>query len=589
MLAASPAAAQADELPAGFHRDLARAETLMSHGDYDEALIILEKIQLRVPDNQKILNLLQRAYQRTKQYDKLLDLLLPRLSVSEDRVRDAAAIADCQFKLGSIEAAESTLTELLEIPPADSPVYRAVAQTYLQNGRYAQAAEIYLRARELLGKPTLFSQELADLYERRRDYAKAIREYFIDLQENPRRLKTVHRKIAAIVQMEEGSTELTEALKQLVAENPDNFFARRLYAESLLESGHAESAWPEYLAADRLAENPTEHIIYFIGRCLEDELYSLARQAILTFFERYEVHSSTVDVRLAYARSMTGLGHPDSAIIILHGVAELFKLPDRKAEIAYEIANVYFDHLNDLDSAEFYYRQVLTMSNRREAGINSSIRRGDCRLRRGDLAGADSAYAECERMRLKEEQKEAVLFKRAELLLFAGQYDSLVTALKSLVADHPRGYYVNDAIALSMRINENREPFDWSLKKFAAAALKRQQERLDSARMLFWELAADSANGLADDALFELGRLYARAGQPDSAVIAFGLLIERYPNGFLVPAALTEQGEVYIAGLGRPDSARAAFRRVLTEFGDSPYLEEARRRLKNLNHAPSGG
>ena len=161
--------------------------------------------------------------------------------------------------------------------------------------------------------------------------------------------------------------------------------------------------------------------------------------------------------------------------------------------------------------------------------------------------------------------------------------------LKSLIADHPRGFYVNDAIMLSLRISENREPFDWSLKKFAAAALKRRQERLDSARVIFWELAADSASGLADDALLELGRLYAKASQPDSAVFTYDMLIDRYPESFLVPAALTEQGSVYATGLGRPDAARAAFRRVLTEFGDSPYLEEARRLLRNMDHTPPGG
>lgn len=564
-------------------KSLVRAESYLSHGKYEEATIILEKLRLRDPANQKVVQLLRRAYQRNKEYAKLLDLLLADLPHSPKYEEDAALIADCHFKLGQVPAAESTLTELLVPPPADPQVYRLAARTYQRNGRHMQAVDTYERAREYLGQPTLFSRELADLYEARREYAKAIKEYFVDLQENPRNLRNVRRKIAAIVRVEEGTAELTAALQDIVAENPDNFYAHRLYAELLLESGDAEAAWPEYVAADRLAENPTEHILYFIRRCLENRQYDPARKACLTFFEQYSEHTSSVDVKLFYARALVGLGKPDSAITILQEVVTLFPRPEHQAETYQEIGNVYLDRQNNLDSAEHYYRQALASSSRHEIAFTSSVRLGDCLLRRGDLAGADSAYAGSAQLRPQQDQQEVVRFKRVELLFFTEKFDSLITALGSLIADYPQGFYVNDAIVLTMRVNENREPFDWSLKKFAAASLGQRQGRRDTAQVLFWELAADSTNGLADDALLELGRLYVRAGWPDSAVIAYGMLIERYPGGFLMPAALTEQGETYATKLNRPDSARAAYRRVLTEYADSPFLEEARRRLKDLS------
>ena len=169
------------------------------------------------------------------------------------------------------------------------------------------------------------------------------------------------------------------------------------------------------------------------------------------------------------------------------------------------------------------------------------------------------------------------------MLFSAEEFDSVGTALKALIVAHPEGFYVNNAMILNLRIDEHREPLDWSLKKFAAAAYFLKRKCLDTARTLFWELVADSANALADDALFELGRLYTEIGRPDSAVITYGLLVQRYPDGFLMPAALTARGTVYAEGLQQPDSARAAYRRVLTEFAHSPYLEEARRRLKGLN------
>ena len=588
MILPSVAFAAVPGSPESFAADVAQAQNLMDYGKYDDAIAICERLKKDYPDDQRVLELLQRGYQRAGRFADLLDLLLARLPRSTDRTADLVAIADCRFKMGQLGAAESTLTKLLTPPPSDPEIYRQVAQSYRMNGRPAQAEEIYLRARERFGRPTLFSHELADLYEARREYAKAIQEYFVDLQENPRGLPIVRQRIAAIARMEGGTGELTSALRQIVAKNPNSLIAHRLYAELLLESGNAEAAWPEYLAADKLGEDPTEHILYFIHRCLENKYYEPARKACLVFFDRYATHASSIDARLAYARALVGLGKPDSAIVVLHRVAGLFDQPERRAEVFFEIGNVYFDNEDLLDSAEVYYRRTLDQGRRREELVNASIRLGDCRIRRGDLTGADSIWATCTQLRAGQDQQELVGFKRAELLFFTDQFDSLVIALKALVAANPRGYFVNDAVALTMRVNENREPLDWSLKRFAAASLKVRQGQWDSARVLFGELAVDSANGLADDALFELGALYARHGHPDSAATAYERLIQRYPGKPLVPAALTELGGIYAAQAGKADTARAAFRRVLIEFGNSPYLEEARRRLKEMDRRTGG-
>lgn len=577
-----PATIAQRENPERFSESLERAESYLNQGKYEDGIIILEKLQRQKPRDPEVLRLLRRGYQRSKNYGKLLDLLQAGLPNTANYAEDVSLIADCWFKLDQIETAESTLTALLTPPPADQSYHDQAARTYLRNGRYLKAVEIYELARDHFGQPRLFSRQLADLYEARREYAKAIMEYFWDLQENPRSLSAVQRKIAAIVRMEEGTSELAEALRHIVAEYPENFHAHRLYAELLLESGDPEAAWPEYLAADNLAENPSDHILYFITRCIEDGHFSSARRSCLVFFERYPDHQRMLDVKISYARALSGLDRPDSAVAILQEIAHMFPIPEHKAETYLEIGNIYLDELGDPDSAETFFRRALSAGSRVETAFAASMRLGDCLLIRGDLAGADSAYAACTRLRLRDEQSEVVQFKRAELLFFTEKFDSVGQALKALIAGHPSGFYVNDAIILNLRVDENREPMDWSLKKFAAASLCVKRKCLDSAQALFWELTVDSTNALADDALFELGRVYAETGRPDSAVMMYGLLGQRYPDGFLMPAALTAQGLVYAERLHQPDSARAAYRRVLTEFADSPYLEEARRRLKGL-------
>jgi tetratricopeptide (TPR) repeat protein len=569
-----------------FSAALERAESYLNHGQHEEALLLLEKLDRDHPGEQEVHRLLRRAYERSKNYGKLLDLLLAGLPSSDRYAEDVGLIADCWFKLEQVDAAESTLTALLTPLPAAEDYFDQAARAYLRNGRYQQAVAIYETARTHFGQPRLFSRQLADLYESRREYAKAIMEYFWDLQENPRSLKVVQNKIAAIVRMEEGTTELTAALQEIVAAHPENFHAHRLYAELLIEQGDPEAAWPEYLAADDLSENPSEDILYFIMRCLQDGHYAAAQRACGTFLHRYPDHQRGMDVRIYSARALAGLQQPDSAVAILRGIAAAFPNLPLKAELYLEIGAMYLDELHEPDSAETFFRDAVSLSANREYLFGAAVRLADCMLLRNDLAAADSIYESCERIRLREDQQEIILFKRAEVLFFAEAFDSAKQVLDGLMRRFPDGFYVNDAIILGLRIEENREPLDWSLKRFATAAFLEKRRQFDSARLLLWELARDSANSLADDALYELGKLYTELDRPDSAAISYGILTERYPDGFLMPAALTAQGTVYADKLRQPAAAREAYRRVLTEYADSPYLEEARRRLQGLEAPP---
>ncbi len=559
-----------------------RAETLISRGKLEEAIIILEGLRDQLPNDPEVIDHLQRLYQRTRTYDKLLELMMEGLPDSEDPTRDAVVIADCFFKLKEPAAAESTLAAILEPGPDDPQIYRGIARAYMRNGRSSKAVDTYELARKQFDDPRLFTRELAGLYEARREYTNAIREYFWDLQDNPSRIRYVQRKINDIMKMEDGTEELTSALEELAEEHADNYHARSLYAELLLARGESERAWPEILAADTLDERPGEHILFYIDECLQRGFYEAARKGCADFLALYPRHQRRIDAEVYRARTHIGLGQADSAIIILRELVNIFPQPQFRAELLREIGNAYLNHLLVLDSAEHYYRQALENTNRRDDRFELAALISECLLRRGNLAGADSALASADNRKLQADQREELQYTRAELLFFSGLYDSASAALETLIESFPNGFYVNDAIVLNLQITENRDPMDWSLSRYAAGRLKLRQQRFDSARVYFTQLAEDSANGLADDALYDLGSLYRQLERPDSARAVYRMLVDHYPDRYLLPAALIALGDVYAEDLSAPEKAREAYHRVLTEFSNSPYLEEARRKMQNL-------
>ncbi len=559
-----------------------RAESLISRGKLEEAIIVLEGLRDQLPDDQEVIERLQLLYRRTRNYEKLLDIMTEYLPTSAQPARDAVIIADCFFKLKQPAAAESTLTTILEPLPTNPQIYRDIAHAYTRNGRSLKAVETYEAARDQFDDPRLFSRELAGLYEARREYTNAIREYFWDLQEHPNRMRHVQRKINDIMKMEDGTEELASALEELAAEHSDNYHARSLYAELLLARGESDRAWPEILAADSLDNRPGEHILFYIEECLRREFYQAALTVCQDFMTLYPQHQRRIDAEVYRARAFVGLDRADSAITILRDLVDVFPQPQFRAELYQEIANAYLRHLNELDSAEHYYRTALEHTGRRDDRFEIVSLISECLLRSGELARADSALASGDIRKLRPEQREQMHFGRAELLFFSGRYDSATAALESVIKSYPNGFYVNDAILLNLQITENRDPMDWSLSRYSAGRLKLRQRQFDSAMVYFRQVADDSANGLADDALYDLGSLYRQTNRPDSARASYQALIDRYPERFSVPAALVALGDVYADEFAEPEKAREAYHRVLTEFSDSPYLEEARRKMQNL-------
>ncbi len=62
---------------------------------------------------------------------------------------------------------------------------------------------------------------------------------------------------------------------------------------------------------------------------------------------------------------------------------------------------------------------------------------------------------------------------------------------------------------------------------------------------------------------------------------AFELVVERYPDSTKAPGALFKIGRLQQAA-GKNDAARASFKRVLTDYPDSPAAGLAGQRLEQL-------
>ncbi|HEX9749971.1 MAG TPA: tetratricopeptide repeat protein [candidate division Zixibacteria bacterium] len=559
-----------------------QGEMLIQSGQFEQAVDVLEPLWLADPTDEAVAGSLKRAYRGLKNYAGLQSVLRRQLDDSPGDVILLSEMADAFFAGGTEDSARHVIDRMIAADREDPERRAAAARCYARSGDYIQAMAVYRQSRIDLGDSLIFAEDLSRLLEARREYAAAVDEYFRWLEAQPGASRIVQKQLTNLIKMPEAAGEITASLERIVRGAPDNEYARRLYGDLLFESGRVDSAFAEYRRADLLSAEPGMHRIFGIERALEVKNYVAARREATLFLADYPEHRERTRVSMTLANSELKIGRPNIAIDLLRTLAGQIQLPRERGRVYYEIGEIFRLHMGALDSSETYYFRMLEATPGR-AGDQclAWMRLGDLAVMRGELTDADSAYSQAAQSPPTNIAEE-IAYKRAELLFLSGNIDESTTKLTELVKSFPRGLYVNDALGLSMILREGNDAMGWSLKQYAAARLEVRRMRPDSAIALFETLAADSANQLADDALLEQASVFGATSRFLEAVGACERLIELFPDSPLRPRAWVRIGNLYADSLGNASEARAAYQLILSEYKDSPVVEEARRRLQTM-------
>jgi tol-pal system protein YbgF len=105
---------------------------------------------------------------------------------------------------------------------------------------------------------------------------------------------------------------------------------------------------------------------------------------------------------------------------------------------------------------------------------------------------------------------------------------------------------------------------------------------LDKARQLFQRLIKDFPKSKnADNAQFWIGESYYREKWFERAILEYQTVIEKYPNGNKVPAAMLKQG-MALQQIGEKPSARLILEELVKKYPKAPEAAVAGRKLKEF-------
>ena len=175
-------------------------------------------------------------------------------------------------------------------------------------------------------------------------------------------------------------------------------------------------------------------------------------------------------------------------------------------------------------------------------------------------------------------------FRNARISYYAGDFDWAQAQLDALKASTSK-LISNDAIDLSLLITDNyaMDTISEPMWLYAQADLLAEQHRYDQARSkLDSILAIWPGHALEDEILMTQGRMALEQGDVDTALVLFQEVVDLHFDDILADDALFELGKLHEDVLADEMAAADYYEQLLFDYPNSLHAVEARRRFRAM-------
>ena len=600
-------------------QQLRRAQQLEKSGRAEEALEIYRALLSQQPGDRELLSRIRGVYRKLKWYPRLIEMLEEHLRSDPGDFELKIELGEAHFLAGDVDRARETWLEALTGAPRQESSFFRISDAFLERGMLTEAGDILLQGRQSLEDETLFADRLARIHELQADYSAAAEEYLTWVRQDLRRINYVDTQLARFPDQPEirraVETALRRGVDRAVAENgPEQEAFRHLLSQHLIRTGQPQEAYQEIRALKGASDDGGQLLIGFAARCAELGYDDTAIQACRDVLDNNPETPAARQAHLVIGRSLENLGryrqallayrdlldrHSDSseAVEALYRRAEIYRLygyllagePLSEEGSAGDAAGGGFFNRAAIDSAQGAYQRLIERYGRSARAADAAMRIGDCLVIKGDVEGARAAYSRLAYGRGPEQVREEAAFKLAELLFLERRIEESKAALDELVGSYPQGFFINDALQLSMLIMEAANGPEEALLAFAEAVFSVRQRQYRQALEAFGRIEGQfSDSPLLDDVLMQTALINRRMGRYQEALADLETLMTRYPDSRFCAPALRQMGEIYQHDVKDLPAARQAYERLLNEYPDYLFLNEVRRTLRALRNTGTG-
>lgn len=567
-----------------YRKNIDLVNELLRTGKPEDALQVLEQMKGVYGDNKDIHQLFKEAYLSAKRYDKVEQMIRDDMAQSPDNWRLHCELANVYFKAERGEEARMNLNRAIDLLPDGPNVYREVALVYLRNGMTSEAMDTYRRARMKIGDPTLFSLDMAGLYEALFDYKQAIDEYFLFMAKDSTKFNVVEDRINRMIQTDQNLDQIETALAERTKRNPNDVYSHKLRGDVLFRRGNLDEAFEVYKKIDELSKSHGQYILSFIHMCHTSGYHDRATEASHYLVSTKPSKEVVVSAKIYIAYSQEAQEKYQDAIETYQSIVDEYgaEFPLEAALSHYRIGEIGLNNLKQPDRAFVHFQTVISDFGDAPQYADALVRRGDCLMAKGDLDSAKVLYERALKNPKADAKQEELKYQLTELEFYRGNFEGALEGYRDLINEFPKGLFINNSLERTIVITENQELDRPMLAKFAGALLDNVEGESDSAIIKLDQLISAKSKKLSDLAQLVKAKIFMQEKEYDRSLEVLGELLDKYPESLFRAQAQMLIGDLYNYHLHDRPRAIEAYRKLLKDYDRSVYVDQVRDRLREL-------
>ena len=361
-------------------------------GDLREAQKIYELILETKPKNRQAFNRLKNIYKRLDNYMATAELISNWLIHSPHDIQQRVELGEIFYISDNHEQAERVWDEFILQYGQNTSAYRMLVHTYSRLGLGEKMIQLAHDGRQIFSDPDFMALEMGHFYHSRQNVEKALAEYLVFAQYNPRQHKTILDKLLIISDDKEALPIIEHYLIKQINTTPDisHSFLSALY----FKSGRYEESLQQQLQINGNQQNHWKSLNTFAMNLRQEKEFDLAIQTYEILLQEIRSDPDKIE-RKELGKVLLGLGQVYEDQIMPHQISNSF--------ILNSVNNVFFSsgfyQANRISTASLEQAIVLynTILNELEAtsfSPKAHFRLGEIQFNvLQDLDGARQAYA----------------------------------------------------------------------------------------------------------------------------------------------------------------------------------------------------
>ncbi|MCF7811443.1 hypothetical protein K9N50_10700 [bacterium] len=570
------------------------ARNAESDGDYEKALNLWLAVINTEIENNSAYRGIQRSLIGLARYNDAITFLDSMYSYSQrgrsklDPVIIAADRIDVLFLADENERADAEITRLLSEYKGSEKAYTEIASILFQHRKNERATEVIMQGRKDAGNKFLYARDLARWYENQMDWYNAIEEYLLYLEDSNQRLNYVTGAIGDMPDESGADSIAAEIITDRIKTSYKDEYAvqlRRLLASLYFKNKEYEKALQQYRLIDEYGRKSGEELLEFADLLMMEEEYKLALCAYSELLLSDFPDKMKVNAILGIGRTNLALGNADSARAAFNSVLTPGNPNEAVFEAFEELGKLEFTKDGSPAKARKMFESALKIASRSRV-LNKHV--DEVRVKsaitwamEGDLETAKKELnALLKNNRRASNAVSMALFELARIAFWQGNIDELQQRANALIIADPSSDYANEALSVASLLTDLKENPS-AIQSFGRADFAEFQGSQKIAKVILDSLALNENPRIVEEAFWQNYRIALKQDSLDNALTYLEKII-KLKGALRADLAVYNAGELIEKGMLNPNLAVEYYEKILIDYPDSPLVDKARRRLRQI-------